>query len=158
MLVGNITTQEEGSQDTDIIIIIGKDFDYNKALESIETSTSETTTESSETGTQESAAEGVIFSLNILNGEGTQGIASTAKDILEKNLNKETKTIEIKETKNADSFNYNVTKILIHSDKEGIEDVASKIKDVLGVGTISSSSDNPDKVDITIIIGSDFTK
>ncbi|MBM3706255.1 MAG: hypothetical protein FJW66_07015, partial [Actinobacteria bacterium] len=87
-----------------------------------------------------------------------QGIALTVKDILEDNLNKDGKVIEIKETKNADSFNYNVTKIITYTDKTGIKDMAEKIKTVLGVGAVSSSSSNPDNVDITVIVGSDYTK
>ncbi|MBM3707071.1 MAG: hypothetical protein FJW69_01820 [Actinobacteria bacterium] len=161
MLAGSITIQDGDSQNTDIVIIIGKDFNYDKAVEALQASTSETTSESSETAettTGESAGEGVIFTVNVLNGEGTAGIAKTVSGILKENLNKDTKTIEVKEAKDADSFNYNITKILTHTDKEGIENVASKIKEVLGVGTISSSSDNPDKVDITVIIGSDYTK
>ena len=100
----------------------------------------------------------VVYDINILNGEGTTGLASTAQGIIEENLNKEQKIINIKETKNADNFNYSETEILIHTDKDGITDMANNIKDALGVGTVSESSDNPDNVDITVILGSDFTK
>jgi hypothetical protein len=93
-----------------------------------------------------------------LNGEGTQGIALTVKDVLEDNLNDEKETINVVETKNADNFNYDTTQIQINSDKEGVSGIAEDIKDVLGVGEISESSSNPDNVDITVIIGSDYTK
>ncbi|MBE3084932.1 MAG: LytR C-terminal domain-containing protein, partial [Bacteroidetes bacterium] len=92
------------------------------------------------------------------NGEGTQGIADTVKGILEDNLNKNEKTIKVIEAKNANNFSYSQTKIITFTDKEGIQDIAKKIKDVLGVGVISSSTNNVDKVDITVIIGSDYTK
>ena len=158
MLVGNIRTQEGDSQEADIVIIVGKDFNYDNAVEVLQSSTSETTSESLQTSAEESIQEGVVFTVNVLNGEGTTGIAKTASNIIKENLNKDNKVIEIKEVKDADSYNYNITKILTHSDKEGIEAVAGKIKDALGVGTISSSSDNTDNVDITVIIGRDFTK
>ena len=158
--VGNITTQEDSTQSTDIVVIIGKDFDYEAALASIsETSTAEETaasTSSTDTQTTESAQ--IILDVNVLNGEGTQGIAATVKGILEDNLNKNGKTIKVVEATNADNFSYSQTKIITFTDKEGIQDIAKKIKDVLGVGVISSSTNNVDKVDITVIIGSDYTK
>ena len=36
--------------------------------------------------------------------------------------------------------------------------MADKIKGILGTGEVSESSSNPDNVDITVIIGSDYTK
>ena len=96
--------------------------------------------------------------MNILNGEGTQGIAATVKGILEDNLNKNGKIIKVVEATNADNFSYSQTKIITFTDKEGIQDIAKKIKDVLGVGVISAETNNADKVDITVIIGSDYTK
>jgi len=158
MLVGNIAVQEGDSQNTDIVIIIGKDFNYDRAVEALQESAQETAAESSETSAGETVQEGVIFTVNVLNGEGTAGLAKTVSNILKESLNKDAKTIEVKEVKDADSHNYNITKIITHTDKNGIEDMAGKIKNVLGVGTISSSSDNPDNVDITVIVGSDYTK
>ncbi|MBM3705307.1 MAG: LytR family transcriptional regulator, partial [Actinobacteria bacterium] len=125
LLTGSISVSEDGTQETDLVIIIGKDFDYDKAVAALsETSTQETAEQTTEETSQETsedtsggATEGQTYILNILNGEGTQGIALTVKDILEDNLNKDGKVIEIKETKNADSFNYNVTKIITHTDK-----------------------------------------
>jgi hypothetical protein len=125
-------------------------------------SVSEGTTETSSQGSGETTAEtvaaGEVYILNILNGEGTSGIALTVKSILEKKLNAVQKTITVQETKNADNFKYTATKIIIHTDKTGIKEMADSIKKTLGVGVISESSTNPDKVDITIIIGSDYTK
>jgi len=138
---------------------VGKDFNYEAALASAsETSAEETaaSTGSSDTQTTESAQ--IVFDVNVLNGEGTTGIAATVKGILEDSLNKNGKTIKVIEATNADNYNYSQTRIITFTDKEGIQDIAKKIKDVLGVGVISDSTNNADKVDITVIIGSDYTK
>jgi hypothetical protein len=166
LFVGTSVNDETEAQTTDLILIIGKDFDLEvatqKAAEAMQGSSS--SGEASETPideiseTTETVAAGEVFILNILNGEGTSGIALTVKSILEKELNKSQATIKVQETKNADNFKYTATKIITHTDKAGIEEMAESIKNTMGVGTISASSDNPDKVDITIIIGSDFTK
>jgi anionic cell wall polymer biosynthesis LytR-Cps2A-Psr (LCP) family protein len=157
LLVGNVSSDENSEQETDIIVVIGKDFDYDAAVAALEQSGGQVQETAQETTGEEAAAE-VVYDINILNGEGTTGLASTAQGIIEENLNKEQKIINIKETKNADNFNYSETEILIHTDKDGITDTANNIKDALGVGTVSESSDNPDNVDITVILGSDFTK
>ena len=154
LLAGNVVVQEGTEQATDIILIIGRDFDYEGAV-AINEQAAEPQTQETE---PQAPIEGQVYDVNILNGEGTQGIAATAKGILEDNLNKDSKTINIKETKNADGFDYEVTKILVHTDKEGVSAMAENIKQALGVGTISESADNPDSVDITVIIGSDYTK
>jgi len=125
-----------------------------------ELSTTENTIESTiftETIQQESA-QTQVYNLNIFNGVGTPGIAITVKNILEDNLNKEQKTIVVKEIKDADKFNYDATEIIIHTDKDGMSEMTDRIKEILGVGVISESSSNPGSVDITIIIGSDYTK
>ncbi len=151
---GEIIVKEDSTQTTDMVVIIGKDFDYDAAAAAV-SETGETTTE---TTTGETTGDAVIFDVNVLNGEGTQGIALTVKGILEDKLNKDEKTIKVIEATNADNFNYKETKIITHTDKQGIQDIAKKIKETLGVGAISSSTDNPDNVDITVIIGSDYTK
>jgi anionic cell wall polymer biosynthesis LytR-Cps2A-Psr (LCP) family protein len=177
-LTGNIEISEDGSQQTDIVVIIGKDFDYDKAAANVEKilsdagatgdkqdqqseGTDKDENESETTASQEQADQstgGQIYSVIILNGEGTQGIALTAKGILDENLNKSSEVLTFKEPRNADSFNYNVTKIITHTDKPGISKIAEDIRDALGIGAVSQSSDNPDNVDITIILGSDYTK
>ncbi|MCL4417159.1 MAG: LCP family protein, partial [Actinobacteria bacterium] len=157
--VGNITTQEDSTQSTDIVVIIGKDFNYEAALASIgETNTGETAASTGTSDTQTSESTQIIFNVNVLNGEGTQGIAATVKGILEDNLNKNGTTIKVIEATNADNFGYTQTKIITFTGKKGIQDMAQKIKTVLGVGVISASTNNVDKVDITVIIGSDYTK
>ena len=167
LFTGTSVNDKTGAQATDLVLIIGKDFDLatatKKAAEaaagtsSTDGSAVTTSSESAET-TAETAAAKEVFILNILNGEGTQGIAKTVQGILEKELNKGSKTIQVKETKNADNNKYTATKIITHTDKTGIKEMAQSIKKILGVGTVSASSDNPDKVDITKIIGSDYTK
>ena len=166
LLAGTPVNDQTGAQKTDLILIIGADFNYEKAAqkvsETLGTATSEsaaeTSSQESSATTTETTAAGEVFILNILNGEGTQGIAKTVQGILEKELNKDKITIQVKETKNADNNKYTVTKIITNTDKAGIKEMADKIKKVLGVGAISASSINPDKVDITVIIGSDYTK
>ncbi len=166
LFVGASVNDETKAQATDLILIIGKDFDLEiatqKAAEAAAGTSSsdgsaETSSESSET-TAEAVAAGEVFILNILNGEGTSGIALTVKSILEKELNNGQNTIKVQETKNADNFKYTATKVIIHTDKAGIKEMAESIKKTLGIGAISESSTNPDKVDITIVIGSDYTK
>ncbi len=159
VLSGEINVNAD--QESDIVVIVGMDFDYNAAIANLENITGgqtvETGSQATET-TEGSSAQTETYVLNILNGEGTQGIASTVKKILEDKLNSGGKVIEVKETKNADNFNYGATKIIIHKDKSGIKDIADRIKDILDVGEISESSDNVDNVDITVIVGSDYTK
>jgi anionic cell wall polymer biosynthesis LytR-Cps2A-Psr (LCP) family protein len=145
MLAGTVSSQEDSGQETDIVVIIGKDFDYDAALASLEEPP------------KPSAGE-IIYEINILNGEGTSKLAVTAQGIIEENLNQEKEVIDVKETKNADNWDYSETEILIHTDKDGINEIANEIKNALGVGVISESADNPDNVDITVIVGSDFTK
>ncbi|MCL5071748.1 MAG: LCP family protein, partial [Actinobacteria bacterium] len=94
--VGNIATQQGSTQSTDIVVIIGKDFNYEAALASIsETGTEETAASTSSSDTQATESAQIIFDVNVLNGEGTQGIAATVKGILEDNLNKNGKTIKV---------------------------------------------------------------
>jgi len=153
-------------QESEIVVIIGKDFNYDAAYANLSnlqggqatgTDEDEASGETS-AGTEATAEQAVTYTMNILNGEGTQGIASTVKGILEDSFNKDSNVIEVKETKNADNFSYNETKIIIHTDKSGIAEIANRIKDTLGVGIVSESADNPDNVDITVILGSDYTK
>jgi hypothetical protein len=166
LFAGASVNDPTGAQKTDLILIIGKDFDLGKATQKAKEAAEGTSTsdEAGETPideiseTTEATAAGEVYILNILNGEGTSGIALTVKSILEKEFNKSQKTIQVQETKNADNFKYTATKIVTNTDKSGVKEMAASIKKILGVGVISESSSNPDKVDITIIIGSDYTK
>jgi hypothetical protein len=141
--VGIITTQNGTSQDCDIVIIIGKDYSPTTEATTAITITSETSK---------------LILVNILNGQGTPGIAAKVKSKIETDLSKDKNIIEVTEAKNADNFNYENTKIIIFTTKTGINNIADDLKKLLGVGEISKSTNNVDNVDITIILGSDYKK
>ena len=94
--------------------------------------------------------------VNILNGQGTKGIAALAKGIIEVAFGSNKNILKIIETKNADNFNYKKTRIIIFTSKAGTDKVAEDLKKLIGVGEISKSADSFDNVDITVIIGSDY--
>ena len=77
--------------------------------------------------------------------------------ILEDHFNTDEKIIEVKETRDADNWGYTQTEIIIYADNEGIEAFAQKIQERLGVGVIKKSDNNIDNVDITVLLGSDYT-
>jgi N-acetylmuramoyl-L-alanine amidase CwlD len=141
--VGVIATQNGISQDSDIVIIIGKDYSPAAAEETYATTSSEN-------------PESIL--VNILNGQGIKGIAALARVKIETALGDDNNIIKIIETKNADNFNYKKTMIIIFNAKAGIDKVASDLKKLIGVGEISKSTGNADNVDITIILGSDYKK
>ncbi len=138
---GMIQVQKGNGQYSDVVVIIGKDFSLNAA---------------SSSSTGNSAENTGLIRINILNGRGTQGIAASAKTKIESSLNKDKTVIKVTETKNADSFNYKNTKIIIFTSKPGVEDTANNLKKMFGKGEITWSNNNPDNVDITIIIGADY--
>jgi hypothetical protein len=139
--VGTVKTQDGNAQYSDIVVIIGKDFSPGAA---------------SSASAASSSQEQDLIKINILNGKGTQGIAASAKLKIESSLNKDKTVIKVTETKNADSFGYKNTKIIIFTSKEGVEDTANNLKKLLGKGEIVKSANNVDNVDITIIIGADY--
>jgi len=136
---GNITTREEEVVSSDIVVILGSDYDP--------------------TSTQDVVPVEVvgIVDMVILNGEGTAKLASTVQGILEDHFNTDEKIIEVKETRDADNWGYTQTEIIIYADNEGIEAFAQQIQERLGVGVIKKSDDNIDNVDITVLLGSDYT-
>ena len=136
---GNITTREEEVVSSDIVIILGSDYDP--------------------TSTQDVVPVEVvgIVDMVILNGEGTAKLASTVQGILEDHFNTDEKIIEVKETRDADNWGYTQTEIIIYADDEGIEAFAQQIQERLGVGVIKKSDNNIDNVDITVLLGSDYT-
>jgi N-acetylmuramoyl-L-alanine amidase len=138
--VGIISIRSGTPQNSDIVIIIGKDY----------SPTTEATTVTSETSK--------LILVNILNGQGAQGIAAKVKSKIETDLSKDKNIIEITETKNTDNFNYKNTKIIMFTTKTGINNIVDDLKKLLGVGEISKSTNNVDNVDITIILGSDYKK
>jgi len=136
---GNITVSEGEGIESDIIIILGTDY------------------KTGETASEDSAAADGIIKINILNGEGTAKLASTVQGILEDHFNAEEETLKVVETKDAGNWNYEQTEIIVFDSSEGVNELAQQIMDRLGVGIIKYSDDNIDNVDISIILGSDYT-
>jgi hypothetical protein len=136
---GNITTREEEVVSSDIVIILGSDYDPTAAQDVVPVEVIG------------------IVDMVILNGEGTAKLASTVQGILEDHFNKDEKIIEVKETRDADNWKYTQTEIIIYADDEGIEAFAQQIQERMGVGVIKKSDNNVDNVDITVIVGSDYT-
>jgi anionic cell wall polymer biosynthesis LytR-Cps2A-Psr (LCP) family protein len=136
---GEITVKEGEVAASDIIIIIGADYNPDRIpeAETVEVS-------------------GVVETV-ILNGEGTRGLAATARDILIDHFNAENEVIEVAEASDADNYNYTQTEIIIYTDREEIEAFAQQVQQRLGVGVIKKSDNNEDDVDMTIILGSDYT-
>ncbi len=139
--VGVITTSGGTSQNSDIMIIIGNDY----LLVSGASANTTTVSENSK-----------LILVNILNGQGTKSIAASAKKMIEAALGNNKYLIKITEAKNADNFNYNKTRIIIFTEKTGIDNAANDLKKLIGVGEISKSTNNVDNVDISIIIGNDY--
>ncbi len=136
---GNITTREEEVVSSDIVIILGSDYDPTSAQDVV-------------------PVEVVgIVDMIILNGEGTAKLAATVQGILEDHFNADEKIIEVIETRDADNWGYTQTEIIIYADDEGIEAFAQQIQERLGVGVIKKSDNNIDNVDITVLLGSDYT-
>ncbi len=137
--VGNINTTENEAIESDIVIILGADYKAEEA------------------GTEDAQEEEGIIEINILNGEGTALLAATAQKILEDYFNAEEEILEVAETKDADNWDYNQTEIIIFDSREKVNELAQQIQERLGVGIIKYSDDNVDNVDISIILGSDYT-
>ncbi|TET48699.1 MAG: LytR family transcriptional regulator [Actinomycetota bacterium] len=139
LATGNITTREEEVVSSDIVIILGADYDPESTQDVVPIEV---------TG---------IVEMVILNGEGTAKLAATVQDILENHFNKDEKIIEVVETRDADNWGHTQTEIIIYADNEGIEAFAQQIQERLGVGVIKKSDNNIDDVDITVLVGSDYT-
>ncbi|PIU29573.1 MAG: hypothetical protein COT09_00110 [Candidatus Hydromicrobium americanum] len=137
--VGNITPGEGESANSDIIIVLGADYKAKAAEKAVSEEVEK------------------IVKINILNGEGTAKLAFTVKGIIESHFNEDGKILEVVETKDADNWNYTQTKIIIFTSREGVDEIAQKIQERLGVGVIEYSDNNVDNVDISIILGSDYT-
>jgi len=104
------------------------------------------------------SAEDGLIKIIVLNGEGTARIATSVTNILDDYFNSVEETVVMLEPRSADNFNYTQTKITVSTSQEGINEIAQKIQERLGVGVIEYSDNNVDNVDISIIIGSDYTK
>ena len=101
-----------------------------------------------EDGIEVDTKENAKIKIEVLNGTGiTSNLSSTVTALKNKGYTI-TKTGEVTKT--------NTTTIIINSDVEDV--VAQKIKDTLGVGIISKTSNSVSKADITIVIGENFNK
>jgi len=114
--VGIISIRSGSSQNSDIVLIIGKDYSSTAEATTTTTITSETSK---------------LVIVNILNGQGTLGIAAKVKSIIETGISKDKNIIKITEAKNADNFNYKKTRIIIFTKKTGIDNVANELKKLI---------------------------
>ncbi len=137
---GSINMRENEAINSDIIIILGKDY---LALA---------------TGsTEEDGAETMIVKIIVINGEGTGKLAATVTDILNNYFNADEERAVMLEPRSADNFNYTETEITIFNSGDVVDEVAQSIQERLGVGTIEYSDNNVDNVDISVTLGSDYT-
>lgn len=137
--VGNIIPREDEGANSDIIIVLGADYKAKAAEKAV----------------SEEVAQ--VIKIIVLNGESTKGLAATVTDILEDHFNAEEKVVEMSEPRDADNYNYTQTKIIIFTSGEGVNTLARQLQERLGVGVIEYSDNNVDNVDISIILGSDYT-
>ena len=89
--------------------------------------------------------------VQILNGVGTPGIGTDVDRALEGG------GFRTVLTDNARSFDYAETLILVYDDSAESMDAARRVQDRLGVGTIRVSRQPQSLVDLTIVVGADFT-
>ncbi len=139
LAVGNITTSQDEIASSDIVIILGADYNPGTAAE-----------------TEPVEVSGIV-DLVVLNGVGIAGIAGRTSEELEEHFNTDRKVIEIVKVWDADNYNYTQTEIIIYTDEEGMEALAQQIQDKMGVGVIKKGDSNDYDEDITVIIGSDYT-
>lgn len=136
---GNITTGQDEIAGSDIVIILGADYNPGTAAE-----------------TEPVQVTGIV-DVAVLNGVGVAGIAGRTSEELEEHFNADRKIIEIVEVTDADNYNYTQTEIITYGEEEGIEALAQQIQDKMGTGVIKKGDSSDYGEDITIIIGSDYT-
>ena len=136
---GTITTREEEVVSSDIVIILGSDYDPTSAQDVVPVE-----------------VEGIV-EIVVLNGVGIAKIAAKVSEEIQDHFNVDQKIIEVVKVWDADNYKYTQTEIIIYADNEGIEAFAQQVQEKLGVGVIKKSDNNVDNVDITIIVGSDYT-
>ena len=83
----------------------------------------------------------------VYNGSGVPGIAGAAAQQLIRG------GFRVVDTKNADTFDYDVTQIVV---QRGDRERGESVRDVLGVGEIVLQPANQEVADVIIIIGSDY--
>lgn len=89
--------------------------------------------------------------VQVLNGVGTPGIGQEVDRRLEG------AGFRIVLTDNARSFDFKDTRILVYREDEESMDAARRVQQRLGVGTIQISRQPQSVVDLTIVVGADFT-
>jgi hypothetical protein len=136
---GTITTREEEVVSSDIIIILGSDYDPTSTQDVVPVE-----------------VEGIV-EIAVLNGVGIAKIAAKVSEEIQDHFNVDQNIIEVVKVWDADHYKYTQTEIIIYEDNEGIEAFAQQVQEKLGVGVIKKSDNNVDNVDITIIVGSDYT-
>ncbi len=138
---GSKNLREDEIISSDIIIILGKDY----------LAITEGSAENEELEEQ-------LTKIIVLNGEGTAGLAATVTSILDDYFNSAEETVVMLEPRSAANFNYTETEITVFNSNERVNGIAQKIQERLGVGAIGYSDNNVDSVDISVTIGSDYTK
>ena len=87
--------------------------------------------------------------VQVLNGVGVPGIGQMVDARLPSDA-------RITLTGNASSFDFEQTRILVYSEDAEALDVAERVQDALGVGTIQVSRQPQSVVDLTIVVGEDL--
>lgn len=92
-------------------------------------------------------AEDRVTRVIVYNGAGVPGIAGQASQVLIRS------GVRVIDTKNADSFGYTETQIIV---QQGDQKVGDRLREALGVGTVLLQPSEQQVADVIIIIGSDF--
>ncbi|GAB4274980.1 MAG: hypothetical protein Kow0056_04020 [Coriobacteriia bacterium] len=88
-----------------------------------------------------------IVSVIVYNGSGVPGIAGTAAQELI------SQGFRVVETRNADSFDYEETLIIVY---DADESEAQAVRDVLGVGKVVRDEASQEVADMIVVVGKDF--
>ena len=110
------------------------------------TETSNTNTISNETTVETSATTSKKITIELLNGSGDTTKLEKAKKVLED------AGYTVKKTGKTSS----ISKTIITNKKDVTDDDLKKLKETIGVGSVSTNKQNYSTVDISIIIGKDF--
>jgi hypothetical protein len=90
--------------------------------------------------------------VQVLNGNGSPGIGErVAQKLVGKGF-------RIELSGNADSFKYKETKVITYDPSLAGQALATKARDLLGVGEVQVSGQGQGSVDLTIIVGKDFLR
>lgn len=135
-----------GSGDEDTSDIPSSNTNNTNTAKTNNTTTSSNNTSTNTTTNSISKSEAAKVKVEILNGSESSATLTSVKKALTAKGYKVTKTTNTTSTEK--------TTIINKSDVN--EKITNNIKDILGVGTVSSSSVSSSNVDITIIIGKDY--